>query len=183
MTETIPSSPGSEPSLRPFLPFLLLLLTAFASSSFKSVNTAPVDRSADAEMMQFRNYVTGYAQNFTGLRYRYAGRSPRTGFDCSGFTSYILDEFKVKVSSCSRTQSTQGIKISLDDVMPGDLVFFGRHGGSIQHVALVVENTPEGVFCVHSTCSRGIIVENISKSKYWKPRILFARDVISGMAI
>lgn len=182
MTETIPSSLSPEPSLRPYLSILFLLLTAFGSFSFKSVNKAPADRANDAEMMQFRADITGYAQNFTGLKYRYAGRSPKTGFDCSGFTSYILDEFQVKVSACSRTQSTQGIKINLDDVIPGDLIFFGRPG-HIQHVALVVENTPAGIFCVHSTCSRGVIVENISESKYWKPKILFARDVISGQAI
>ena len=182
MTETIPSSPGAEPSLRPLLPFFFLILLAFCTSSFKSVNRAPANRANDAEMMQFRSEITSYAQNFTGLRYRYAGRSPKTGFDCSGFTSYILDEFKVKVSACSRTQSSQGVKTNLKSALPGDLVFFGRPG-RIQHVAMVVENTPEGVICVHSTCTRGIIVENISTSKYWKPRILFARDVISGQAI
>jgi cell wall-associated NlpC family hydrolase len=181
MTETIPSSPRTEPSLRLFLPFFFLLLSALTSFSFKSVNRAPADRANDAEIMQFRTGITGYAQNFTGLRYRYAGRSPKTGFDCSGFTSYILDEFLVKVSACSRTQSTQGVKIALSEVLPGDLVFFGRPG-RIQHVALVVENTPEGVICVHSTSS-GVVVENISTSKYWKPKILFARDVITGQAI
>ncbi|MBL7825517.1 MAG: C40 family peptidase [Saprospiraceae bacterium] len=179
MTETIPSSSSKEPSLRFLLPFAFLFLSAFASLSFKSVHSSRTDRSVDAEIMQFRSDIAGYAQNFTGLRYRYAGRSPKTGFDCSGFTSYILDEFKVKISACSRTQSTQGLKIPLADVMTGDLVFFGRQG-HIQHVALVVENTPDGIICVHSTSSRGIVVENISTSKYWKPRILFARDVISG---
>jgi cell wall-associated NlpC family hydrolase len=92
-----------------------------------------------------------------------------------------MDEFQLKISACSRTQSTQGKKISLRDVLPGDLVFFGR-SGRIQHVAMVVENTPEGIICVHSTSSRGIIVENISTSKYWKPKILFARDVITAQA-
>lgn len=182
MTETIPSSKGQEPSLRYFSPFLFLLLSAFASLSFKSVNHAPAGRASDAEMMQYRNEIIGYAQNFTGLRYRYAGRSPKTGFDCSGFTSYILGEFNVKVSSCSRTQSTQGVKIALNEVLPGDLIFFGRPG-RIQHVALVVEHTAQGIICVHSTSSRGIVVENISTSKYWKPKILFARDVINGSAI
>ena len=183
MTETISSSTGStEPSLRPYLPFFILILTAFVSFSFKNIDKAPADRANDAEMMQFRADITGYAQNFTGLKYRYAGYSPKTGFDCSGFTSYILDEFNVKISRCSRTQSAQGKKTSLSDVLPGDLVFFGRPG-RIQHVALVVENTAEGIICVHSTSSRGIIVENISTSKYWKPKILFARDVITGQAI
>lgn len=182
MTETIPSSQGSEPSLRQFYLFLFLVFSSFALLSFKSTNMAPADRAADAEMMQFRADVTGYAQNFTGLRYRYAGHSPKTGFDCSGFTSYILHEFQVNVSACSRTQSTQGVKIPLNNVLPGDLIFFGRPG-YVHHVAMVVENTPDGIFVVHSTCSRGIIVENISTSKYWKPKILFARDVISGQAI
>lgn len=182
MTETIPSSPGSsEPSLRSLLLFFAFLLLAFVSFSFKPVNKAPVNRAVDADTMQLRADITGYAKNFIGLRYRYAGTSPKTGFDCSGFTSYILDEFNVKISRCSRTQSNQGLKVSLDEVLPGDLIFFGSTR-RIKHVAMVVENTPEGIICIHS-CSRGIVVENISTSKYWKPKILFARDVISGQAI
>ena len=180
MTETIPSSPPQIPSLRPFTALIILLFAAFATTAFKPHNIKPTPVEA-VEVMQFRQDIVGYAQNFLGLRYRRAGRSPKTGFDCSGFTNYILHEFDVEVSSCSATQSRQGLKVSLNDVQPGDLVFFGGRG-RIQHVAMVVENTAEGIFCVHSTCTRGIVVENISTSKYWKPRILFARDVISGEA-
>ncbi len=142
----------------------------------------PPSNEAGAEVYQLRERVTGYAQQFKGIRYRYAGRSPQTGFDCSGFTSFILKEFDVKVSSCSATQSHQGDRIPLDKVKPGDLVFFGR-GSHIQHVAMVVERTEEGVFCVHSTSSRGVVVDNILKSSYWKPRILFARDVITQQSM
>lgn len=180
MTETIPSSCPERPSLRRYSAFFILLFAAFAASAFKPVSIRP-SRAEDAEIMQFRSNITGYAQNFLGLRYRHAGHSPKTGFDCSGFTNFILDEFGIKVSSCASTQSRQGLKVSLNDVLPGDLVFFGVPG-RIQHVALVVEKTAAGIFCVHSTCSRGIIVENISTSKYWKPKILFARDVITGQA-
>lgn len=141
-------------------------------------------RLTRAEMPEIRCDITGYAQNFVGLRYRYAGTSPRTGFDCSGFTSYIMKEFDVKVSSSSAMQSRQGVKVDLKEVQPGDLIFFSRNKGrSIQHVAMVVERTEAGIFCVHSTNSRGVVVENISTSKYWKPRILFARDVLSPLAV
>lgn len=180
MTETIPSSRPEKPSLCRNSALFVLLFAAFAATAFKPVSIRP-SRAEDAEIMHFRSDITGYAQNFLGLRYRYAGHSPKTGFDCSGFTNFIMDEFGVKVSACSTTQSRQGLKVSLNDVLPGDLVFFGTRG-RIQHVALVVEKTAEGIFCVHSTCSRGIIVENISTSKYWKPKILFARDVITGQA-
>lgn len=172
--------PSSRPKGQLTRPFVsLLLLVVIACSSFKSIGRRPTDRAEDPEAMQLRCDITGYAQNFLGLRYRHAGVTPKTGFDCSGFTSYILKEFDMKVSSCSSSQSRQGKRISLDEVLPGDLVFFGRKG-HIQHVAMVVEKTVDGIMCVHSTCSRGIIVENISTSKYWKPKILFARDVISS---
>lgn len=139
------------------------------------------NRTSNLEVVQLREWITGYAQNFTGITYHYAGRSPRTGFDCSGFTSYIMQEFDVKVSCASSTQSKQGAQIALDEVLPGDLVFFGsRKSGHIQHVAMVVECGSDGIICVHSTSSRGVVVENISTSKYWKPKILFARDVITG---
>jgi cell wall-associated NlpC family hydrolase len=178
MTETIPSDlPHSTKRIAVF--FALLLFFTFGTSfSF----TPPASgRASNAEAMQLRNFVTGWAQNYVGIKYRHAGKDPQIGFDCSGFTSYVFEEFDVKVSASSAMQSTQGIQIGLDEVLPGDLVFFGR-GSRIQHVALVVEKTPEGIICVHSTCSRGVIVENISTSSYWKPRIMFARDVISTQA-
>ena len=180
MTETIPSSRLKRPSLFRSSSFFTLLFVVFLTTAFKPISSKP-SRAEDAEMMQFRTEIIGYAQNFLGLRYRSAGHSPKTGFDCSGFTNFILNEFGVKVSTASSSQSRQGLKVSLKDVLPGDLVFFGGRGG-IQHVAMVVEKTAAGIFCVHSTCTRGIIVENISTSKYWKPKILFARDVITGQA-
>lgn len=179
MTDSVPSS--SWPQLCHVKSLFLLFLLAIPCLSFKPVYRDRATSDEDAAIMQFRSGIVGYAQNFTGTRYRSAGRSPKTGFDCSGFTNYILDEFQVKVSNSSNTQSKQGVKIRLDEVQPGDLVFFGRKG-HIQHVALVVEKTAEGIMCVHSTSSRGVIVENISTSKYWKSKILFARDVISGQA-
>jgi len=165
---------------RIFTPVALVFVLWISASAFYSPGKNP-SHQVGSEMMQLREQVTGWAQTFKGLRYLYAGRSPKTGFDCSGFTRYVLNEFNINVSSSSSMQSRQGKRISLTDVLPGDLVFFGGKG-YIQHVAMVVENTAEGIICVHSTCSRGIIVENISTSRYWKPRILYARDVISDQA-
>lgn len=177
MSETITHT--RRPKKLSTLTIVPLLAFFFSTAALNSPINAPARSTSSLdEVMQLRTYITGYAQNFLGLRYRYAGRSPMTGFDCSGFTSYILGEFAVKVSASSATQSKQGKKIAFSNVQPGDLLFFGRRG-AIQHVAMVVENTEEGIYAVHSTCTRGIIVENINKSSYWKPRLLYARDVIS----
>lgn len=168
------SDPSSccHPKLFRFF-FVPLLISIFLiSSAFRP------SRSMSVEMLQFREEIVSYAQSFVGTRYRYASRNPEVGFDCSGFTSFILSKFDAAVSTSSSMQSLQGVRIPLSEVVPGDLLFFGRRGRGIQHVAMVVENTPGGIVCVHSTSSRGVVVENVSTSSYWRPRILFARDVL-----
>lgn len=178
MSDSLPSSCPKRP-----LSFLFTLALLFYSFSPAIANNDPhLPRVISEQIMQLREFIAGYAQNFVGIEYRHGGGSSATGFDCSGFTSFALNEFGVKVSPSSAMQSTQGVEVSFDNVLPGDLVFFGRRG-HVTHVALVVKNTEEGVFCVHSTCSRGIMVENISTSRYWRPKIMFARDVITGQAL
>jgi cell wall-associated NlpC family hydrolase len=126
---------------------------------------------------QLRQDIVQAAQKYVGAPYQYAGTSPR-GFDCSGFTSFVLKDFRIKVSSASSQQAKEGRPVDLNRVQPADLIFFGE-GKRIQHVAMVVKRSKNGLLCVHSTTSRGVVVENVSTSKYWKPLILFARDVVS----
>lgn len=130
--------------------------------------------------MQYRQNIVEYAVRQQGAKYKYAGRSPKTGFDCSGFVYYVFDAFNVQLTTNSRDQEQEGRVISLKEVKPGDLVFFRRSkAGTVFHVALVVDNTSEGITVVHSTSSRGVIVENITQSSYWKTKVTSARDVVS----
>ncbi len=135
-------------------------------------------RYIDAAEQQLRTNITGWAQNYVGTKYRYATANPKVGFDCSGFTSYVMGEYKIKISPGSTTQAVQGTKVSLQNAQPGDLIFFGNKG-RISHVALLIENNEKGLTVVHSTNSRGVVVENVSQSDYWKRKILFARDVFA----
>ncbi len=147
------------------------------TSSIKSRPDASTSVHTSAEMKK-RQKIVDYAKELVGSEYQYAGTSPKTGFDCSGLTSYVMKEFKIKLSPASAEQAKQGIPISLDNVQPGDLVIFGEKK-HIQHVAMVVERNKSGIYCIHSTNSRGVVVDNITTSKYWKPLTLYARDVIS----
>jgi len=126
-----------------------------------------------------RQQVISYAKQYLGINYKYAGRSPK-GFDCSGFTHFVMNHFNVDVSPCSRSQVGQGKKIELAKVRPGDLIFFRRPKSKyIFHVAMVVSNDKSGVHIIHST-SRGVVIDNLNESKYWKPKAYTARDVVSG---
>lgn len=145
----------------------------------KPSTTTPSKPYSTAPTTPFRQKIVDYGQKFVGTPYKYAGKTPKTGFDCSGFTSYVLDEFGVTASPASAIQAKEGRAVSLDKVLPGDLIFFGESKNKISHVAMVVKRNSSGITCVHSTTSRGVMVENISQSSYWKTKILFARDIIS----
>ncbi|MFN0014888.1 MAG: NlpC/P60 family protein [Saprospiraceae bacterium] len=156
--------------------FSLAFLLASCSTS-KKTTRPPADTSSMSER-QFRREVVRYAEQWVGTSYKYAGSEPRTGFDCSGFTSYVLKQFKVTLSPSSSAQAKQGEAVGLNAVQPGDIVVFGKNPSNIQHVALVVERTGKGIEVVHSTTSRGVVRENVTESAYWRPLILSARNVI-----
>lgn len=124
-----------------------------------------------------RKDVVQYAKQFLGTRYIYAGKDPR-GFDCSGFTRYVMKEFDVSLSASSRMQEDQGKSVSVSKAKAGDLIFFRREKrGRVFHVAMVVSNSREGLKVIHST-NRGVVIDNLSKNSYWKPKISTAREVL-----
>lgn len=126
-----------------------------------------------------RQEAVRYARTFLGTPYKLGGTSPRGGFDCSGFTSYVMDQVDVVLSRTSGMQEKDGKKVKLKDVKPGDLIFYRRSPlGKVFHVSLVVDNRADGIHVIHST-SRGVVEDNITQSSYWEPKISSARDVIS----
>lgn len=159
---------------------LLLLAVLAAVASCSPLKTAKSGSSPSGSVMRTRQDIAEFGQKFVGTNYKYAGQSPSTGFDCSGFTSYVMKGFGISLSPASAAQSGAGRLVDADRVLPGDLLFFGESSQKIQHVALVVKRDKSGITCVHSTTSRGVIVENVSASSYWKPKILFGRDVVTG---
>ena len=167
-------------SLNQTVVFISMAFLLSSCGAIKNVNLGSrlkKDRTTVDATMTTRTNVTEYSKQFVGVKYKYAGKDPK-GFDCSGFTSYVLQSEGVSVSSSSKVQAEEGKPVPLNKVKPGDLIFFGKNG-KVTHVAMVVSNTSEGITVIHSTSSKGVMVQNISVSSYWKPKILFARDVIS----
>jgi cell wall-associated NlpC family hydrolase len=159
--------------------FVLTASTASATNAAPGDTLAAVRAAESTKSLLLRSEVVRQAKAYLGLRYRYAGKQPETGFDCSGFTSYVMGLFSVPLSCSSRGQATEGLAVDVEAVRPGDLVVFRRsRHRAVSHVALVVENSDEGLFVIHST-SRGVVIDNLYESSYWKPKIFAARDVLS----
>ena len=155
-----------------------LISFSLVLSSLFSLQAQPiVNQFEESELRMIRQGIVQHAREFLGIRYRYAGRTPDTGFDCSGLTSYVLSNYNIPMSPASKQQAVQGRMVPLLDAQPGDLLIFS-FDGAVQHVALLVEQDEEYIRCIHST-SKGVIEEDILRSSYWMTRLYCVRDVVS----
>jgi cell wall-associated NlpC family hydrolase len=75
-----------------------------------------------------------YARKLLGVPYHYGGSSPQTGFDCSGFVSFVYRHVGIRLPRTSFEQFRVGRWISRRALRPGDLVFFN----SVGHVGIYV---------------------------------------------
>ncbi len=76
------------------------------------------------------------AKSQIGVPYVWGGESPGSGFDCSGLTQWSYARAGISIPRTSGAQYAATTHISLADIAPGDLLFYGP-GGS-DHVAMYV---------------------------------------------
>lgn len=69
-----------------------------------------------------------------GVHYRWGGTSPRTGFDCSGFTRWVFEHVGIDLPHQSGAQFSYGRRVPIRALKPGDLLFFDHLG----HVGIYV---------------------------------------------
>lgn len=144
------------------------------------------DECIDFEPLEaLRDDITAYAKRFLGTRYRAGGRSAK-GFDCSNFTSYIMEHFGYKIPA-GMAQATYGEQVDFNKVRKGDLLFFGYKSKKtkryrISHVAMVISDEDEEVHFIHAA-RRGIVIDNLHSpawKNYYKSRYLFAKRIIEA---
>ena len=115
-----------------------------------------------------RQHVVDFALQFVGCRYVYGGTDPHTGVDCSGFTRYVMQNAAgVYLERTSGSQACQGAAVGADQVLPGDLVFYGE-GGRVNHVAIYIGN---GQVVHASTEKTGVKISNWA----YRPPLRIAR--------
>lgn len=120
--------------------------------------------------------VINFAYSLVGCPYKYGGTTP-AGFDCSGFVQYVYGKFGINIPRIPIEMAKISNKVELQNVKPGDLLYFkgsDKSSDNIGHVAIVVENKNGKIKMIHSTSSKGVIINDFEQYDYWKTRFLFA---------
>lgn len=81
--------------------------------------------------------IISFASTLLGIPYTWGGNTPEQGFDCSGYVRYIYAQFGVALPRTSSSQAGAGIAVSMEELRPGDILYFGNNG-SVNHTALYV---------------------------------------------
>jgi peptidoglycan DL-endopeptidase LytE len=116
--------------------------------------------------------IASAALRLQGIPYRSGGSDPR-GFDCSGLVQFVLAQYGVAVPRIVRDQFEVGSRVRLDELEPGDLVFFATEGRQVSHVGIAIG----GDRFVHAPNARGTVRVDSLASGYWGERVTGARRV------
>jgi cell wall-associated NlpC family hydrolase len=125
------------------------------------------------EVASLRQELVALAMKLRDVRYVRGGRSPSTGFDCSGFVRYVFAHaIGLHLPANSARQFLAGIKVKRDDMQPGDLVFFHTRGKKrISHVGIYLDN---GRFIHSPSAGKSVEVSSLDEA-YWAKRFAGAR--------
>jgi cell wall-associated NlpC family hydrolase len=146
-----------------------ILVTLFDKvPSIKQKVTAPAIRTTPVGNDK-RSQVVAFAEKQIGVPYVWAGTTPK-GFDCSGFTGYVMKEFDIQLPRRAVDQQKSSQKVKEKSVQKGDLVFFNS-GSGISHVGIIVSEKGESLKMIHASSSKGVIITDLESSSYWKNRL------------
>lgn len=124
--------------------------------------------------------IADYALGFLGWNYKYGGKTPETGFDCSGLVYYIYEQHGYHLERVAAEQAKQGVEIAHDALMPGDILGFYTSGKYVGHIGIYVGNG----YYVHAMGSAyGVVLTSLddkySQRDYTARRIIGCDELLA----
>jgi peptidoglycan DL-endopeptidase CwlO len=106
-----------------------------------------------------------------GVPYVWGGSTP-SGFDCSGFTSYVMAKNGITIPRTAALQFGSGTSVAKANLKIGDLVFFTTYTAGASHVGFYLG---DGNFIHASSAAGKVTISNLNTSSYYSSRFLGGR--------
>lgn len=113
--------------------------TSSQASQATNTNSSASSSSSSTSYGTGAQAAISAAESQIGIAYVWGGESEGSGFDCSGLTQWALAKAGVSIGRVTTAQESAGSRVSISQLQPGDLVFWGS-AGATYHVALYIGN-------------------------------------------
>ncbi len=116
--------------------------------------------------------VVAFAKTLKGTTYKYGQCSPKSGFDCSGFTHFVFAHFGIDVPRASAAYANFGKEIPKDSCKPGDIIVFTGTNHRVRkpgHVGIVISEPGTPLRFIHASSSKnhyGVVETDFENSGY-----------------
>lgn len=116
--------------------------------------------------------VVLYAMSLIDTGYRFGGKNPEAGLDCSGMVSYIFDRAAgLRVQGSAADIARRGRPVEREALRPGDLVFFNTMNRPFSHVGIYIGDDR----FVHAPSTNGKVRIEQMDNRYFAQRYEAAR--------
>jgi len=155
---------------------LILLLACCAAALLAACGSTPPapERSAASAPGSERGHdVAIFALGLIDTGYRFGGKNPEAGLDCSGMVSYIYGKVAdLRVGGNAAEIARKGRAIERASLRPGDLVFFNTRNTPFSHVGIYIGDER----FVHAPSTNGRVRIDQLSDRYYAQRFVAARS-------
>ena len=154
------------------LTIILSLLAACGSPSPREAVVADTIPQASRPAVPQGNEVVLYALGLIDTGYRFGGKNPEAGLDCSGMVSYIYEQaLGLAIKGSAADIARRGKSVSRSDLRRGDLVFFNTLNRQFSHVGIYLGDER----FVHAPSANGRVRIDRLSDRYYSQRFEAAR--------
>jgi cell wall-associated NlpC family hydrolase len=118
--------------------------------------------------------LVNFAETLIGVPYVYGSTNPKVGFDCSGFITYVFNNFDIKVPRSSIDFTNVGKEIPVTEAKRGDIILFTGTDPlerTVGHMGIIVSNIDTLKF-IHSTSGKAMGVTITPFTKGYQKRFV-----------